>query len=321
MLVSCIIDGNYILSKLVFTLHKNNLLYGALRQSLENTILNYKKIYPFTDVFLVSDSKEKSWRKEIFDDYKASRKKDSDIDWKFVYSTYEDMKSGISGVKVLESAGIEGDDWISFLTKKINMDGKSTMIVSNDHDIKQLIQFDLDKMWINFMSNEMYHNQRIFIPKNYQMLLNKVSRKTDDIFDLNDNAEFINLFKLFEVKHDIVEIDHLESLFTKIVSGDSSDNIKSVYQVNKNGKVRGIGKKGAQSIYETYISEFGEISLEDPDLHENIADIICEKKKLSNSMIGPIVSKIRDNVKLIDLRLENLPKSIIKSMDDKYNSV
>jgi len=158
MLVSCIIDGNYILSKLVFTLHKNNLLYGALRQSLENTILSYKKKYPFTDFFLVSDSKEKSWRKDILVDYKSSRKKDSDIDWKFVYSTYDDFKSKIIGTRVLESPKIEGDDWISFLVKKFNDDGKSTMIVSNDHDIKQLIKFDLDKMWVNFMSNEMYHN-------------------------------------------------------------------------------------------------------------------------------------------------------------------
>lgn len=322
MLVSCIIDGNYILSKLVFTLHKNNLLYGALRQSLDNTILSYKKIYPFTDLFLVSDSKEKSWRKKILDDYKVSRKKDSDIDWKFVYSTYDDFKSKTSGIKVLESASIEGDDWISFLTHKLNNNGRSIMIVSNDHDIKQLIKFNLDDMWINFMSNEMYHNQRIFLPKNYQMVLDKVSKfKNDDIFDLNDNTEFLNLFKSFEIKHDIIEINNLESLFVKIVSGDSSDNIKSVYQVSKNGKVRGIGQKGAQSIYDTYLSEFGDVSLDDPDLYENIADIICEKKKLSNSMISPIVSRIHDNMKLIDLRLTNLPNEIVLSMDQKYNSL
>ena len=41
MLVDLIIDGNYILSRLVFTLHKNNLLFGALNRSLENTIKNY----------------------------------------------------------------------------------------------------------------------------------------------------------------------------------------------------------------------------------------------------------------------------------------
>jgi hypothetical protein len=40
----------------------------------------------------------------------------------------------------------------------------------------------------------------------------------------------------------------------------------------------------AQTIYE-YITEFGEIDLRDPDLYENIADLICEKKKLSKTQI------------------------------------
>ena len=65
MNLNLIMDGNFLLSKLVFTLHKNNLLFGALYKSLENTILNYRKLYPFTNVYLVSDSKEKSWRKQI----------------------------------------------------------------------------------------------------------------------------------------------------------------------------------------------------------------------------------------------------------------
>lgn len=43
---------------------------------------------PFTNIYLVSDSKEKSWRKKIVDDYKGTNKKDTDIDWNFVYTAY-----------------------------------------------------------------------------------------------------------------------------------------------------------------------------------------------------------------------------------------
>ncbi len=321
MLVSCIIDGNYILSKLTFTLHKNNLLYGHLEQSLQNTILNYKKIYPFCDFYLVSDSKEKSWRKELLTDYKSSRKRNSDIDWKFVYSSYDSFKSKIKGVKILEHPRIEGDDWISFLVNKLNLQDKSCMIVSNDHDIKQLIKFDLNNLWMNFMSNEMFNKQKIFLPKNYKVLIEKVnSLPNNDIFSLNDNREFLGMISNFENRHDVNEINNIESLLIKAISGDSSDNIKSVYQVNKGGKVRGIGVKGAHSIYETYIGEFGDPDLDDPDLYENIADIICEKKKLSKSMIGKLVSRIHGNMKLVDLRTDNFPKDIIESMDKKYLS-
>ena len=322
MLLNCIIDGNYILSRLVFTLHKNNLLYGALTQSLENTISNYKKMYPFANMYLVSDSKEKSWRKKLNDSYKATRKKDSDIDWSFVYKTYDDFKQNLKSVKLLESPRIEGDDWISFLVQKLNENGQSNFIVSNDYDIKQLILFDLDKEWINFMSNEMYNQEKIFLPKNYQIFLNKISNKpNDDIFNLNDNNEFLSLMNRFINKYNLNEIDSVESLLIKVISGDNSDNIQSVYQTTKSGKVRGIGAKGARSIYETYIVEFGDPSLKDPDLFENIADIICEKKKISKTNIENIVKRIQDNMKLIDLNVNNFPQEVLQDMSRVYNNI
>ncbi len=324
MLLNCIIDGNYVLSRLTFTLHKNNLLYGSLLQSLENTLSNYKKMYPFANFYLVSDSKEKSWRKKLNSNYKSTRKKDSEIDWNFVYSCYEEFKqkSKSNGVRILESPTIEGDDWISFIIHQTNQSGQSNFIVSNDYDIKQLLGFNLEEGWINFMSNEMYNQEKIFLPKNYQIFLNKISgNQNDDIFNLNDNGEFLRLMNRFINKYQLIEINNMQSLFVKIISGDISDNIQSVYQTTKSGKIRGIGSKGAHSIYETYLVEFGEPSLEDPDLFENIADVICEKKKISKTNINQIVSKIKDNMKLIDLRINNFPDEIRQNMVHLFNHV
>lgn len=322
MLVDLIIDGNYILSKLVFTLHKNNLLYGALHKSLENTVNNYRKWYPFTNIYLVSDSKEKSWRKQLTNAYKATRKKDSDIDWQFVYTAYGEFKQSIPGCKVLEAPHVEGDDWISFLVNQANEKGRSTIIVSNDYDIKQMVNFCLDPLCINIMSNEMYNREKLFMPKNYQVFMNRVSKlPNDDIFNLNDNSEFIMMMNRFLNKYEINEIDPIESLIIKIISGDQSDNISSVWQQTKNGKTRGIGAKGAKGIYDMYVAEFGEVNLSDPDLLDNIADLICEKKKLSKSKMPDIVENIKDNFKLIDLRLHNLPPEIISKMDRVYEAV
>lgn len=322
MICDLIIDGNYILSKNTFTLHKNNLLFGALYKSLENTINNYRKWYPFANIYLVSDSKEKSWRKEVNTTYKATRKKDSDIDWGFVYDTYGDFKRSLKGhTKVFESPHVEGDDWISFLTKRSNSEGRSVIIVSNDHDIKQIVNYNVDPMWINIMTNEIYNKQKLFMPKNYQILLSKVSKlSNDDIFALNDNTDFLGLLTKFTDKYEVHEVDSTESLVIKMISGDISDNIKSVWSVVKNGKSRGIGAKGAKSIYDNYIMEFGEVNLKDPDLYENIADLICDKKKLSKTTIESIVVSIKENVKLVDLRLDNLPKEIIDKMENAYNN-
>jgi len=323
MICDLIIDGNYILSKNTFTLHKNNLLFGALHKSLENTINSYRKWYPFANVYLVSDSKEKSWRKQLTTNYKATRKKDSDIDWTFVYGAYGEFKDSMKGlVKVLEAPHVEGDDWISFLVNKANNEGRSTIIVSNDYDIKQIVSYGLDPLFINIMTNEMYNKEKLFLPRNYQIFLNKVSKlPSDDIFSLNDNTDFLLLLDRFINKYEINEINPVESLMVKIISGDTSDNIGSVWSVVKNGKKRGIGAKGAQSIYDEYILEFGELNLSDPDLYENIADLICEKKKLSKTQIEPIVENIKDNMKLIDLRMHNLPEEIVEKMETGYSSI
>jgi 5'-3' exonuclease len=321
MTCDLIIDGNYILSRLVFTLHKNNLLFGALHKSLENAISNYRRWYPFSNIYLVSDSKEKSWRKNIIKEYKGHRKKDSDIDWSFVYEAYGEFKDSLpSSVRVLEAPHVEGDDWISFLCDKSNSEGRSTIIVSNDHDIKQIVNYSLDPLFMNIMTNEMYNKEKLFLPKNYQIFFSKVkSIPNDDIFNLNDNTEFIKLLDRFMTKYEILEVDPVESLVIKIISGDQSDNIKSVWSQTKNGKKRGIGSKGAKTIYDEYLVEFGDVNLKDPDLYENIADLICEKKKLSKTQIEKIVENIQFNVKLMDLSIDNIPNEIVTKMEGIYS--
>jgi hypothetical protein len=170
------------------------------------------------------------------------------------------------------------------------------------------------------MSNEMWNREKLFLPKNYQIFLNKISKlPNDDIFNLNDNSDFLGLLNRFISKYEIDEINPVESLIVKIISGDVSDNIGSVWSQTKGGKKRGIGAKGAKSIYDQYISEFGEVNLQDPDLYENIADLICEKKKLSKTQIDTIVENIKGNMKLIDLRLGNLPFEILSKMEEKYS--
>lgn len=321
MVCDLIIDGNYLLSKLVFTLHKNNLLYGSLHKALENSVNNYKKWYPFANIYLVSDSKEKSWRKQYNSDYKGTRKKDNDIDWDFVYIAYGEFKESIKNtIKVMEAPLVEGDDFISFLVHKANKKGRSTIIVSNDYDIKQLVTYSLEPLYINIMSNEMFNKEKLFLPINYQVFLNKVNNlPSDDIFNLNDNTEFLLMIQRFIKKYEVNEIDAIESLMIKIIMGDTSDNINSVYTMIKNDKKRGIGKAGAKTLYDNYISEFGEVNLNDPDLYENIADLIIEKKKLSKNEMNILVDNITSNVKLIDLRLQNLPEEIVEKMENVYD--
>ncbi len=317
-----IVDGNYILNKNVFALHKNNILYGGLYKSLEHTMRQYRAWFPFTNIWLVSDSKAKSWRKSIYPEYKLGRKKDLDIDWDFAFTTYGEFKQDLKGIRVLEADHIEGDDWISFLINESNKSGISTITVSNDHDIKQLLSWQLDPLIMNIMTNEMYGKEKIFMPKNYQIFLNNVSKlDTGDIFNLNENVHFLHLIDKFMNKCEINEVDSVESLVVKLISGDKSDNIKTVWsQKNKKGDDRGIGKDGAKALYDKYLIEFGEVNLNDDDLFDNIADLIIEKKKLSKNEFDTIIDKLNQNWKLINLNIDELPKKVIDTINNVYNN-
>jgi 5'-3' exonuclease len=322
MLCDLIIDGNYLLSRMVFTLHKNNLLFGGLKRSLETSVNTYKKWYPFANIYLVSDSKEKSWRKKINKDYKSNRKKDTDIDWDFVYETYTEFKNEHKhkGFKVLEAPNVEGDDWISYIVKKSNTNSRSTIIVSNDHDIKQLLSYSLEPKYINIMSNEMQSKQKVFLPKNYQLFLNSCSKNvTDDIFNLSDDQDFLKLMKNFISKYENNEVSNIECLLVKLISGDTSDNISSCWSQIKNGKKRGIAERGAKSIVDDYLINFGEPNINDPDLTENIADLICERKKLPKSSIWQIKNNLESNMKLIHLDDNNIPEDILGRMNEVYD--
>ena len=323
MLVDLVIDGNYVLNRLVFILNKNNLLFGALHRSLERSIESYSKRYPFANIYLVSDSKEASWRKKLTKSYKSTRKKSSDIDWKFVYTAYGEVKEELGKrINVLEAPNVEGDDWISYIVEKSNKENRSVMIVSNDYDLKQLLKFDLSNNYLNFMTNEMSNKEKIFLPVNYKLILNKVKNlPNDNIFELNDNSEFLNFLEKTLTKCDIHEVNDKEELFLKLVSGDSSDNILSAWVEYKNGKKRGIGAKGAKKIYEYYLTEFGELDLKDPDFFENTADLICEVKKVPKLKLIDIVNNIKHNSKLIDLNVDNLPDDIVDKMNDKVLNI
>ena len=71
-------------------------------------------------------------------------------------------------------------------------------MLTND-DIKQKLTFSLNPLCINIMTNEMFNKEKLFIPKNYKIYLNALSQlPNDDIFNLNNNYEFLTLLKEFK---------------------------------------------------------------------------------------------------------------------------
>jgi len=114
-------------------------------------VLNVLRIYrtkfskEFGELILCCDSR-KSWRKELFPNYKASRKKTrsaASIDWVNLYECLNQLKEELIEwfpYKVLEVEKAEADDIIAVLVGLIN---ERTLILSSDKDFVQLHQFNV----------------------------------------------------------------------------------------------------------------------------------------------------------------------------------
>lgn len=123
---------------------------NMIRHMILNTIRMYKqKFNEYGDVVVVADAGG-NWRKDVYPQYKASRKKSRDsssIDWDEVFRitnlVREEIKENFP-YKVMHVWGCEADDVIAHLVENTQEFGKheEVMIVSADHDFKQLQRYD-----------------------------------------------------------------------------------------------------------------------------------------------------------------------------------
>ena len=228
-----LLDGNYLLHKNVRTLHKLNTLYGDLYNALTKNVEKYKHLHKFNKIFIVSDSKKKSWRLQESDIYKGTREQDMEIDWKFVYKTYDQWKSDMTEhYNVVQRNHIEGDDWIAVLVRKGNAMGYSNVIIASDRDMQQLVSYRLkgEKSYINIQINDYNGKEKVFVPEGWQIFLNEYdNNRSNDIFNLDDGHSWVSFLNRIIRNFQKVEINHTEKLFCKLVQGDKGDNVNSIH--------------------------------------------------------------------------------------------
>jgi 5'-3' exonuclease len=290
---------------------RDKMLYGLLLDSLEKSLESYSRLFPFDNIYLVSDSIT-NWRKKIYPEYKGTRKKDNNIDWDFVSTIYREFKENLNNrVQLYEEKLIEGDDWISYLTKKSNREGKSVLIISNDGDLKQLLTTGKD--YINLMCNENNIHNYIYVPLEYKTWLAQFNNNIDlpSLFDESSSKDqqMYNFIKSLLSKREVKPTLKEKVLFEKIIGGDRGDNVKSVFIKNN----RGIGEKTAEKIYEKYVEYFGSPTF-DEECFNRMSDIVIEVKKLDSDNFDHILDNINFNNKIVNLN--RIPKSVKKIMEN-----
>jgi 5'-3' exonuclease len=282
------------------------------------------QLYAFDNIYFISDDKN-NWRKKFYNDYKAKREKDVDIDWSFVYETYENFKKNIinfRGVKQIQVGNAEGDDVIAYIVRKSNEKGYSNLIISVDGDLYQLLDYDINKGFINIMIGHKMSDDRIHLPENYKVFFDFAETGSNEptLFNMSDDEEMIDFLKNISRRGQIVEKNKESELFVKIISGDKGDNITSVYEsTTTTGKPRGIGVDGAKSLYALYKEIYPEdIDFNSIEIIERIKDVVCSFKKVEpdkvTNMKSFMDSRIKRNLKLIVLNDFYAPPEILSNM-------
>lgn len=130
-------------------------IYNFGRESIIRVLINYRnklgKTGNFSNIVLCADSY--SWRKDKYDFYKAERseaKDDSDFDWDSFYAFMDKLLvelKEVFGIGTIKVNGAEGDDIIGTLVHEYNDQFKKIIIISSDHDFKQLFKFKSVKIY------------------------------------------------------------------------------------------------------------------------------------------------------------------------------
>lgn len=323
MKTALLIDGNYLLNKDVFTLFNLKSLHQDLYTLLKMDVEKLIKMYPFDKIYFISDSKAGYWRRQFYSEYKTGRVYDDKIDWEWVYNEYNNFVKELSENPKIEMYKIdfaEGDDIMAYIINKNNELGYSNMLINSDSDLYQLLRFDLSKDYINFSYNYKFSDEKIYFPENYNVFLSEKKRSAKNmLFDMTQDDEFIDFIIELILKTKTKEISNEEVLFVKLISGDKSDNISSVYEkVGKTGKSMGIGKTGAETIYKLYKETYNEtIDFDSDDFIEKASQIVSYSKKIDNIEIEDIKNNIKRNRKLIKLTENYLPNYLLETLNEK----
>lgn len=191
-----IIDGSSLLNRAFYAIRLlsnkkgifTNGIYGFLNM-LDKINADYEPKY----MCVVFDRKEKTFRKDIYDDYKGNRMKFPD-ELSVQFPILKDILTKM-GIKVLDKAGFEADDLAGTLTMIDDKDIKK-LLITGDKDYLQLIKDDTDV---------------IITKKGVSEFDTYNIEKMNEVYGLSPD-EFIDL---------------------KALMGDQSDNIPGIYGIGE----------------------------------------------------------------------------------------
>lgn len=286
-----------------------------------------KQVNPIiNDVVFVRDSH--SWRKDLLlqQEYKGNRKKvQEDIDkngFNTVTGNFINTLNSL-GVKVSYADGCEGDDLIYAWSEHLFNEGKSSLIISTDRDLNQLMKCVNDVHIIQYgpVNNKLWVSEAS----------NKIIQKLNEKHEITQENLFNEIFTVsiendpFErfVEATTIEVVDPEKVrFMKIVGGDTSDNIFPVYYkaATEDTRAKGLGPKTVEKIYDQFKEklgcEFDYHIYNQEDTIKLLCNVIYDVAKINDEEFTRrmLFENIKTNTSLVSLTNESIPEDVITNM-------
>ena len=131
---------------------------GAVK-GVTNMLMNLKKESDESPIVVVFDAKGKTFRNEIYSEYKANRPPMPD-ELRDQLKPVKDICKAI-GFPLIEIEGVEADDVIATITKMAKDAQFKCVVSSLDKDLMQLVE-DPDTTLMNTMKNEIFDEAKVF---------------------------------------------------------------------------------------------------------------------------------------------------------------
>ena len=286
-----------------------------------------KQVNPIiNDIVFIMDSH--SWRKDLLlqQEYKGNRKKvQDDIDkvgFNTVIGNFADTLRSV-GVKVSQVERSEGDDLIYAWSEHLFNDGKSSLILSTDRDLNQLVKC------VNGVHIIQYGpvNNKLWVSETSDKEIKKLSNR--QVTQENLFNEFFTIsiendpFERFVEGVNVEVVDPEKVRFMKIVGGDTSDNIYPVYYkpATDETRAKGLGPKTVEKIYDQFKEKLGcEFDYHiygQEDTIKLLCNVIYDVAKIQDEEFTRrmLFENIKSNTSLVSLTDESIPEDVITSMD------
>ena len=131
---------------------------GAIK-GVTNMLMTLKKDSEGSPIIVVFDAKGKTFRNDVYKEYKANRPPMPD-DLREQLKPLKEIVKAI-GFPLIEIAGVEADDVIATLVKKAKENNFKAVISSLDKDLMQLVEDPISTM-MNTMTHQIFDETKVF---------------------------------------------------------------------------------------------------------------------------------------------------------------